>query len=84
MDFLTQQEISGFKQDAQHGQSLLESGKDTYRRKIEGGLGEEMKMALESPEQAEQNRRFAKKYNKKKKWALWKENWKRIFTGKKE
>lgn len=79
MDFLTQQEISGIKQDLKNGLAMQESGKIEYERKLRGGLGQEMNDVLEHPEKAVKYVDFAKKYEKKKKSKRWKENLRKIL-----
>ena len=79
MDFLTQQEISGIRQDAQHGLAMQETGKMEYERKLREGLGQEMNDVLEHPEKAVKYVDFAKKYQKKKRNRKWKENLRKIL-----
>ena len=79
MDFLTQQELSGIKQDTQNGLAMQETGKMDYERKLREGLGQEMNDVLEHPEKAVKYVTFAKKYEKKKKSKRWKENLRKIL-----
>ena len=79
MDFLTQQELSGIKQDAQHGMAMQEAEKMEYERKLREGLGQEMNDVLEYPEKAVKYVKFAKKYEKKKKTKRWKQNLRKIL-----
>ena len=48
-----------------------------------GGLGAEIEKELENPD-TKRNKEFAKKYTKKKKHRVWKENLMRIFGGQKK
>ena len=82
MDFLTEREIRGLKQDAESGNAKQDTEKYLFERKLLRGLGEEMEDTLEHPEKMEKNLEFAKKYTKKKRLAVWKENLRRIFMGK--
>ena len=79
MDFLVQQEISGIKQDMQHGLARQEVGKMEYEKKLLDGLGQEMYDTLEHPEKEKDKKKFAKKYNRKKKIFVLKENIRKIF-----
>jgi hypothetical protein len=83
MDFLTQQEVSGIRQDIRHGEAKQFAEKNEFERKLIGGLGEEMEKELENPD-TKRNKEFAKKYTKKKKRRVWKENLMRIFGGQKK
>lgn len=83
MDFLTQQEVSGIRQDIRHGEAKQIAEKNEFERKLLGELGEEMKKELENPD-TKRNKEFAKKYTKKKKRRVWKENLMRIFGGQKK
>jgi len=78
MDFLTQQEVSGFKQDVKHGEAKQTAEKTEFERKLLNGLGEDMENILEHPEK-QKAVKFAKKVTKKKRRAIWKENLKKIF-----
>lgn len=78
MDFLTQQEIKGLKQDISHGAAKQVAEKSEFERKLLNGLGEEMTETLEHPDDKKKER-FARKYTKKKRMTVWKENLKRIF-----
>jgi hypothetical protein len=83
MDFLTQQEVSGIRQDIRHGEAKQFAEKNEFERKLLGELGEEMEKELENPN-TKRNKEFAKKYTKKKKRRVWKENLTRIFGGQKK
>lgn len=83
MDFLTQQEVSGFRQDIKHGDAKQIAEKTEFERKLLSGLGEEIDKELENPD-TKRNKEFAKKYTKKKKRRVWKENLMRIFGGQKK
>ena len=83
MDFLTQQEVSGIRQDARHGEAKQFAEKTEFERKLLGELGEEMEKELENPD-TKRNKEFAKKYAKKKKRRVWRENLMRIFGGQKK
>ena len=77
MDFLTQQEVSRFKQDIKHGDTKQVAEKTEFEKKLLDGLGADMENALEHPER-QKSVKFAKKITKKKRWAIWKENLKKI------
>jgi hypothetical protein len=83
MDFLTQQEVSGIRQDIRHGEAKQLAEKNEFERKLLGELGEEMEKELENPD-TKRSKEFAKKYAKKKKRRVWKENLMRIFGGQKK
>lgn len=83
MDFLTQQEVSGIRQDIRHGEAKQFTEKNEFERKLLGGLGEEIEKELENPD-TKRSKEFAKKYTKKKKRRVWKENLMRIFGGQKK
>ena len=83
MDFLTQQEVSGIRQDIRHGEAKQFAEKNEFERKLLGELGEEMEKELENPD-TKRNKEFAKKYTKKKKRRVWRENLMRIFGGQKK
>ncbi len=82
MGFIEQQEVSGFKQDIKRGEVKQFAEKTVFEKRLLDGLGDEMEEALEHPERMQGDIRMAKKYTRKKKWAIWKENLKRIFYGK--
>lgn len=84
MDFLTQQELSGIKQDSQNGLAMQETEKMEYERKLREGLGQEMNDVLEHPEKGVKYVDFAKKYQKKKRNRKWKENLRKILGLKKD
>ena len=77
MDFLTQQEVSSFKHDIKHGNAKQIAEKNEFEKKLLDGLGADMENALEHPE-SQKSVKFAKKITKKKRWAIWKENLKKI------
>lgn len=77
MDFLTQQEVSGFKQDIKHGDAKQVAEKTEFEKKLLDGLGADMENALEHPER-QKSVKFAKKITKRKRWAIWKDNLKKI------
>ena len=79
MDFLTQQELSGIKQDVQNGMAMQEAEKLEYERKLRESMGQEMKDMLEHPEKFEKYVVYAKKAQKNKKARKWKENLKKIL-----
>ena len=83
MDFLTQQEVSGIRQDVRHGEAKQFAEKNEFERKLLGELGKEMEKELENPD-TKRNKEFAKKYTKKRKRRVWKENLMRIFGGQKK
>jgi translation elongation factor EF-Tu-like GTPase len=78
MDFLTQQEISGFKQDIKHGDAKQIAEKTEFEKKLLDGLVADMENTIEHPER-QKSVKFAKKINKRKRRAIWKENLKKIF-----
>lgn len=78
MDFLTQQEVSGFRQDMKHGEAKQIAEKTEFEKRLLGGLGEDMEETLEHPER-QKSVKFAKKITKRKRRAIWKENLKKIF-----
>lgn len=78
MDFLTQQEVSGFRQDMKHGEAKQIAEKTEFEKKLLAGLGADMENTLEHPEK-QKSVKFAKKINKRKRLAIWKENLKKIF-----
>lgn len=78
MDFLTQQEVSGFRQDMKHGEAKQIAEKTEFEKRLLGGLGEDMEETLEHPEK-QKSVKFAKKITKRKRRAIWKENLKKIF-----
>ena len=78
MDFLTQQEVSGFRQDMKHGEAKQIAEKTEFEKRLLGGLGEDMDETLEHPER-QKSVKFAKKITKRKRRAIWKENLKKIF-----
>ena len=82
MDFLTQQEIKGIKQDAQHGLAKQEVDKMVFEKKLTELFDKEIKEMMEDPENFNKRVKFtgfAKKYEKKKRWNKLKENLRKIF-----
>ena len=79
MDFLTIREVKGLKQDMQAGQAKQSAEKFMFEKKLNDGLGAEIEDTLEHPEKVKKDIKFAKKYTRKKRWALWKENLGRIL-----
>ena len=78
MDFLTQQEVSGFRQDMKHEEAKQIAEKTEFEKKLLDGLGADMENTLEHPER-QKSVKFAKKINKRKRRAIWKENLKKMF-----
>ena len=83
MDFLTQQEIGGFKQDLKNAQARNEVEKSEFERKLRETYANEIKEMQENPQKfAEHNKykkNFARKYNRKKHWQNFKENLRKFF-----
>lgn len=79
MDFLTQQEVKGIRQDLKNGEVRQDTEKYAYERRLLGDLGKDMMDALEHPERQKESIKFAKKYNKKKKLSTIRENIRKIF-----
>lgn len=75
-----QQQVSGFRQDMKHGEAKQVADKTEFEKKLLNGLGKDMEETLEHPD-LKREVKFAKKHNRKKHWAIWKENLKRIFGG---
>jgi hypothetical protein len=82
MDFLTQREISVFKQELKTRNAQQDTEKAEFKKKLKEGLGEEMLECLEHPEDNHKNVKFAQKQQKKKRLARLKENIRKIFSGK--
>lgn len=82
MDFLTQREISGFKQEIKSLNTQQATEKAEFKKKLKEGLGEEMLECLEHPENNHKNVKFAQKQQKKKRLERLKENIRKIFSGK--
>ena len=78
MDFLTQQEVSGFKQDIGRGKAKQDAEKLAFEKKLLNGLGNDMENRLEHPDNAN-DVKLAKKYTRKKKKSIWLENLKTIL-----
>lgn len=83
MDFLTQREVNGFKQDVKTGEAKQDADKTIFEKKLLEGLGSEIDDALEHPENMVRDVKVAKKLLKKKRRLTWKENLKRILGIKK-
>lgn len=79
MDFLTQQELNGIKQDFKYGIARQEVEKMEFEKKLQQSMGEEMKDLLEHPEKFEKYVVYAKKKQKKKRRSKLLENLKRMF-----
>ena len=82
MDFLTQQELDGIKQDAKNGAARLETEKIAFEKKLRETYAQEIKEMREDPEKFYKHvkhKKFAKKYEKKKRARRWLENLKKIF-----
>ena len=87
MDFLTQQEIKGIKQDAQNGAARIEVEKMEFERKLRETYAQEINEMKEDPEKFIKHvkyKEFARKYQKKKRAKRWWENLKKIFGVKKQ
>ena len=84
MDYLTEQEVKGFKQDVQNGVTKQTAEKIMFEKRLLDGLGNEMEDALEHPEKMQKDVKFARKAKRKKRWTIWKENLGRILGTKKE
>ena len=82
MDFLVEQEIKGFGQDFKHGMAKQDADKVMFEKKLLSGLGSEMEEEVKAPQGkiAEKRVKTAKKLNRKKRWATWKENLSKIFN----
>lgn len=81
MDFLTGKEVAGIRRDLRNGEAMQEAGKTGFERKLLGGLGKDMEETLERPDRS-RDRKIARRYAKRKRLAVWKENLRRIFRGK--
>lgn len=82
MDFLTQQEVKGIRQDLKNGQARLDVEKMEFERKLNETYAQEIEEMKEDPDKFANHMKykdFAKKYEKKKKKSMWKENLKKIF-----
>ena len=86
MDFLTRQEVAGMKQDAQRGNAMQDTEKMIFSDRLLNGLGEEMMEEVNNPtsKAAARKQNLARKLNRKKRRAIWRENFARIFGTKKE
>ena len=82
MDFLMGQEVKGFVQDVKHGSAKQDADKLVFEKKLMEGLGEEMEEEIKNPKSKSpvKKQKIAKKLNRKKKWAVWKENLLKIFN----
>lgn len=78
MEFLVRKEVSGFRQDIKQGEAKQVAEKTEFEKRLLGGLGEDMEETLEHPEK-QKSVKFAKKITKKKRLAIWKENFRKIF-----
>ena len=78
MEFLVRKEVSGFRQDIKQGEAKQVAEKAEFEKRLLGGLGEDMEEILEHPEK-QKSVKFAKKITKKKRTAIWKENFRKIF-----
>ena len=75
MDFLMNEEIKGFTQDYKNSNSKQTTDKILFERKILDGLGEEMVQEINNPDsKLLVKRKIANNLNRKKRWAIWKEN----------
>ena len=82
MDFLTQQEVKGIRQDIKNGQARLDVEKIEFEKQLRETFEKEIKEMMEDPKKFNKQVKFigfAKKYEKKKKRTKWKENLKKIF-----
>ena len=84
MGLLEQKEVAGFKQDIKLGQAKQMVEKASFEKKLLEGLGAEMEDVLEHPEKRKEMDRSAKKYIRKKRFAAFKENIRKIFVGDKK
>ena len=76
MDFLMNEEIKGFTQDYKNSNSKQTTDKILFERKILDGLGEEMVQEINNPDSKllMKRKKIADNLNRKKRWAIWKEN----------
>ena len=81
MDLLTEQQVKGFTQDVAHGEAKQNIEKMMFEKRLLGGLGEEMEDELNNPKSrmVAKKKKTTKKLVRKKKWVVWKENFKRIL-----
>ena len=83
MDFLTQQEVSGFKQDLKNAQAKQEVERMSFEKKLCETYAAEIKEMRENPEKFFEkikfNDKFAKKYTRKQRWQTFKENLRKFF-----
>ena len=83
MDFLIGQEVKGFAQDIKHGTAKQDSDKMIFEKKLLEGLGEEMVEEIKNPKSKSpaKKQKIARKLNRKKRWAVLKENLLKMFNG---
>ena len=83
MDFLMGQEVKGFAQDLKNGTAKQDAVKIMFEKKLLEGLGEEMEEDIKNPKSKSpvKKQTIARKLNRKKRWAVWKENLLKIFNG---
>ena len=86
MDFLMEQEVKGFGQDFKHGIAKQDADKLMFEKKLLEGLGEEMEEEIKNPKSKlpVKKQKIARKLNRKKKWAVWKENLRKILIDNKK
>ena len=82
MDFLVQQEVKGIAQDAKQGTVKQDTDKILFEKKLLEGLGSEMEEEIKNPTSKATARRqnLARKLNRKKRRAIWRENLRKIFS----
>ena len=76
MDFLMNEEIRGFAQDYKNGNSKQTTDKILFEQRLLDGLGEEMDQEINNPDSKllSKKKKIADNLNRKKRWAIWKEN----------
>lgn len=79
MDFLIEQELKGIAQDVKYSTNKQDTDKMLFEKKLNEGLGEEMKDLLEHPEKFQKYVVYAKKTQKRKRRNKLKEILKKIF-----
>lgn len=79
MEFLVRKEVSGFRQDIKQGEAKQIAEKTEFEKKLLCGLGDEMENTLEHPEIVKKQRKTARKFIKRKRLSVWRENFKKIF-----
>lgn len=82
MDFLMGQEVKGFTQDIKHNAAKQDADKIMFEKKLLEGLGGEMEEEIKNPKSKlpVKRQKLAKKLNRKKRLAVWKENFLKIFN----